>query len=93
MNLNLLSKKEILNYFKRMLINLCFILLFINKCIGQQTANEDSPESNEQIELNYVKYNTIEGKIFFPYELPFSSNWITESRIVVNYGTHFGFIK
>lgn len=64
-----------------------FILLFINQSLAQQD------ESNKQLELSYSKYNTIEGKVFFPYELPFSSNWITETRIVVNYGAYFGFIK
>lgn len=70
---------------------LCLALLIIDRALGQ--SDESSVEANKQIELNYAKYNTIEGKVFFPYELPYSSNWITETRIVVNYGDYYGFIK
>lgn len=74
------------------LLRICLALLVIDRGLGQSEEATDV-EQNKQIELNYAKYNTIEGKVFFPYELPFSSNWITETRIVVNYGDYYGFIK
>lgn len=74
------------------LLRICLALLIIDRGLGQSDEPTDV-EPNKQIELNYAKYNTIEGKVFFPYELPFSSNWITETRIVANYGDYFGFIK
>lgn len=37
--------------------------------------------------------NTIEGKVFFPLELPMSSNWISDTRVIVNYGAHLGFLR
>lgn len=37
--------------------------------------------------------NTIEGKVYFPLELPMSSNWIAETRVIVNYGAHNGFLR
>ena len=74
------------------LLRFVFALLIVHQALGQSDESA-SVEPNKQIELNYAKYNSIEGKVFFPYELPFSSNWITETRIVVNYGDYYGFIK
>ena len=74
------------------LLRFCLVLLIIDRALGQSDESS-GVEPSKQIELNYAKYNTIEGKVFFPYELPFSSNWITETRVVVNYGDYYGFIK
>jgi len=69
------------------------IFLFSFFVLFSRSTGQSIGEKDQQIDLSYVKYNTIEGKIFFPYELPYSSNWITETRIVVNYGAYFAFIR